>query len=67
MSKLIRVGKLGQVYLGWRNEDGKAPLDVWRSGGEWHFTCRALHVIVSPLSVGRRLELRRNGAELRVV
>lgn len=70
MSRLLRAGRLGQVYVGWRAgnaEDGNAPIDAWRSGGEWHLTFKALHIIVTPLSVGRRLELRRNGAELRAV
>jgi hypothetical protein len=55
------------VYIGWCAEDGKAPLDVWRTGGEWTLTWRSLRVIVTPPSVVRRFELRRNGSRLRVV
>jgi hypothetical protein len=55
--------------VGWRAgnaEDGKAALDVWRSGGEWQFTWKTLHVIVTPPSAIRRMELRRGGPRLRV-
>jgi hypothetical protein len=70
VSRLIGLERLGQVYVGWfagDAEGGNAPLELWRTGGEWSFTWRALHVIVSPPSVGWRLELRRNGPQLRVV
>ena len=70
MSRLIRVGRLAQIYVGWyagNAVDGKAALDLWRVSGEWNFTWKMLHVIVTPPSVTRRLELRRSGANLRVV
>jgi hypothetical protein len=47
MSRLIRVGRLGQVYVEWDKEDSKAPLDVWKEGGELLFRWKRLHVIAS--------------------
>ena len=67
MSRVIELGRFGQVYVGRRSEDAKAPLDVRRSDGEWSFTWRTLTVIVSPPSAARLAELRRNGPQLRVV
>jgi hypothetical protein len=60
MSRLIRFGRFGEVYVAWYAgdaRDGKAPLLFWHTGRSWQFVWKALDVIVSPPRGATRWEI----------
>ena len=45
MASLFRFGRLGQVYIGYHEDDRGCALDVWRKAGAWNLKWRGLQVI----------------------